>query len=121
MPGGNIRIVLVEPGGKTSDSYGTVTPQAERRHTVWADRRDGPGDTFAESRVSSTDAEVIFRIRDFGPKGLRPTTDWTIIDTYDGDRPYRITRVVRVKVRAALRSNWFDLYGSFRGGRRAAA
>lgn len=120
MPG-NIRIVLVEPGPVTSNTDGTAVHAEERRHTVWATRRDGTGDTFTEARVATTDAETIFRIRDFGPKGLRPDTDWRIIDTYDDDREYRISRVVRVKARRSLRSNHFDLYGSYRGEGRVAA
>ena len=100
---GNIKIVLIEP-----DDAGT-------RHDVWAQRRDISGFAYTESEAVTAESETVFRIKDFGPKGLRPDTDWRIVDTFDENREYRIRWVKRVIIRGNMRSTYFDLYGSYRG------
>ena len=115
MAEGNIKIILVDPGPTTPDSSGGAERKQERRHEVWAQRRDISGFSFVESRAKTSNVEVVFRIKNFGTAGLRPTTDWYIIDSFDGDREYRIVRVHRVLLRGAARSTYFDLYGSYRG------
>lgn len=111
----NIQIVLVEPGRTVSNADGGAQA-SEVRHSVWANRRDGTGDTFVEGRTRTVDSETIFRIRDFGPNGLRPTTDWRLIDLFDENREYRIAHVGRVRSRGGQgRSTHFDLHGYSRG------
>ena len=114
--GGRVRIRLIQPSATVATARGASKP-AGSTYRMWAKRRDTAGSEFVQERQVTVLHDAVFRVRNI--QGVRPTTDWIIVDESDGNREYRVERVARLWMNNMTFPNYLDLFCQFRG-RRAA-
>ena len=115
--GGTVRIRLIEPAAPVPNPAGSKKA-IQRSFIMWAKRRDTAGSEFVQERTITVLADAVFRVQNL--PGIRPTTDWSVVDILDGNREYRIERVARLYLNNMAWPNYLDLFCQFRGRRQAA-